>query len=166
MQESPRRIGLFGGTFDPPHIGHLVTAINVWHALDLDEVILMVANVPWQKDGTRPTTYEKGGNNTESQSAALKLGGDAGKSGRRKLRLIDWDGDGERDILINSKYVDLLENLGDHFAAPRPLAGQKLAGHTTSPTTTDWDGDGRRELLVGAEDGRLYRMAPPRPQSD
>lgn len=56
MQESPRRIGLFGGTFDPPHIGHLVTAINVWHALDLDEVILMVANVPWQKDGTRPIT--------------------------------------------------------------------------------------------------------------
>ena len=52
----PQRIGLFGGTFDPPHVGHLVTAVNVRHALDLDLVILMVANVPWQKAGTRPIT--------------------------------------------------------------------------------------------------------------
>lgn len=51
-----RRIGLFGGTFDPPHVGHLVTAVNVRHALDLDAVLLMVANVPWQKEGTRIIT--------------------------------------------------------------------------------------------------------------
>lgn len=50
------RIGLFGGTFDPPHVGHLVTAVNVRHALSLDVVVLMVANVPWQKAGTRPIT--------------------------------------------------------------------------------------------------------------
>lgn len=52
----PQRIGLFGGTFDPPHVGHLVTAVNVRHALGLDVVILMVANVPWQKAGSRPIT--------------------------------------------------------------------------------------------------------------
>jgi len=51
-----RRVGLFGGTFDPPHVGHLVTAVNVRHALDLDVVILMVANVPWQKEGSRTIT--------------------------------------------------------------------------------------------------------------
>ena len=50
------RIGVFGGTFDPPHVGHLVTAINVAHSLDLDSVILMVNNVPWQKIGSRPIT--------------------------------------------------------------------------------------------------------------
>jgi nicotinate-nucleotide adenylyltransferase len=49
----PQRIGLFGGTFDPPHVGHLVTAINVRHSLGLDLVILMVASDPWQKQGTR-----------------------------------------------------------------------------------------------------------------
>lgn len=48
-----RRIGVFGGTFDPPHVGHLVVAVNVRHALDLDEVRLVVANVPWQKVGER-----------------------------------------------------------------------------------------------------------------
>ena len=52
----PERIGLFGGTFDPPHVGHLVTAVNVRHALDLDRVLLMVANNPWQKEGSRAIT--------------------------------------------------------------------------------------------------------------
>ena len=53
---APTRIGLFGGTFDPPHVGHLVTAVNVGHALSLDVVILMVANLPWQKEGSRELT--------------------------------------------------------------------------------------------------------------
>jgi nicotinate-nucleotide adenylyltransferase len=50
------RIGLFGGTFDPPHVGHMVTAVNVRHVLNLDIVILMVANDPWQKSGARDVT--------------------------------------------------------------------------------------------------------------
>ena len=52
----PSRIGVFGGTFDPPHVGHLVTAVNVKHALRLDTVLLVVANVPWQKVGLRAVT--------------------------------------------------------------------------------------------------------------
>ncbi len=55
-QQRAIRIGLFGGTFDPPHVGHLVTAVNVRHALDLDLVILMVNNMPWQKEGSRLIT--------------------------------------------------------------------------------------------------------------
>jgi nicotinate-nucleotide adenylyltransferase len=47
------RIGVFGGTFDPPHVGHLVTAVNVRHELRLDVVLLVVANDPWQKSGAR-----------------------------------------------------------------------------------------------------------------
>lgn len=46
------RIGVFGGTFDPIHVGHLVTAVNVRHALSLDRVLLVVANHPWQKAGS------------------------------------------------------------------------------------------------------------------
>jgi nicotinate-nucleotide adenylyltransferase len=48
-----QRIGIFGGTFDPIHVGHLVAAVNARHALDLDQVIMMVANIPWQKAGQR-----------------------------------------------------------------------------------------------------------------
>jgi nicotinate-nucleotide adenylyltransferase len=47
------RVGVFGGTFDPPHVGHLVAAVNVRHELRLDRVLLVVNNVPWQKAGTR-----------------------------------------------------------------------------------------------------------------
>jgi nicotinate-nucleotide adenylyltransferase len=47
------RLGVLGGTFDPPHVGHLVTAVNVRHTLALDTVLLVVANVPWQKAGER-----------------------------------------------------------------------------------------------------------------
>lgn len=50
------RIGVFGGTFDPPHVGHLVTAVNVRHDLRLDRLLLVVANEPWQKLGSRPIT--------------------------------------------------------------------------------------------------------------
>ena len=47
------RLGIFGGTFDPPHVGHLVTAVNVRHDLSLNRVLLVVAGRPWQKLGTR-----------------------------------------------------------------------------------------------------------------
>ena len=47
------RIGIFGGTFDPIHVGHLVAAVNAKSALQLDRVLLVVANVPWQKSGVR-----------------------------------------------------------------------------------------------------------------
>jgi nicotinate-nucleotide adenylyltransferase len=51
-----QRIGIFGGTFDPVHVGHLVAAVNVHHDLCLDKVVLVVANLPWQKAGGRPVT--------------------------------------------------------------------------------------------------------------
>jgi nicotinate-nucleotide adenylyltransferase len=50
---SGERLGIFGGTFDPPHVGHLVTAVNVRHELHLDRVLLVVNEQPWQKLGTR-----------------------------------------------------------------------------------------------------------------
>jgi nicotinate-nucleotide adenylyltransferase len=53
MVPNRERIGVFGGTFDPPHIGHLAVAVNVRHDLGLDRVLLVVNNVPWQKVGSR-----------------------------------------------------------------------------------------------------------------
>lgn len=48
-----QRLGLLGGTFDPPHMGHLAAATEVRTRLDLDRVLLVVANDPWQKSGAR-----------------------------------------------------------------------------------------------------------------
>jgi nicotinate-nucleotide adenylyltransferase len=47
------RIGILGGTFDPPHIGHVAAARAVQDALSLDRLLLVVANDPWQKSPTR-----------------------------------------------------------------------------------------------------------------
>lgn len=44
-----KKVGILGGTFNPPHIGHLLVANEVRHALDLDEVRLMPTAVPPHK---------------------------------------------------------------------------------------------------------------------
>lgn len=54
--DSTSNIGLLGGTFDPPHLGHLIVADQVLNALALDLVLLVPANKPWQKAGTRSIT--------------------------------------------------------------------------------------------------------------
>jgi nicotinate-nucleotide adenylyltransferase len=43
------RLGVFGGTFDPPHIGHLIAAQDARSALGLDRVIFVPASVPPHK---------------------------------------------------------------------------------------------------------------------
>ena len=47
---------MFGGTFDPPHVAHVVLAANAIHQLLLDSLIVTVAGVPWQKVGSRTIT--------------------------------------------------------------------------------------------------------------
>lgn len=47
--DRPFRLGLLGGTFDPPHVGHLAAALAVASELDLDRVDFLPANDPWQK---------------------------------------------------------------------------------------------------------------------
>lgn len=54
--EMPERIGILGGTFDPVHVGHVVAAVDARYNLSLDQVLLVVANQPWQKVGVREVT--------------------------------------------------------------------------------------------------------------
>jgi nicotinate-nucleotide adenylyltransferase len=44
-----KKIGILGGTFDPPHIGHLKLASHFAKLLHLDEVLLIPSGEPWQK---------------------------------------------------------------------------------------------------------------------
>ena len=40
------RIGVFGGTFDPPHIGHLALASKAKYQLELDRILWVLTSAP------------------------------------------------------------------------------------------------------------------------
>lgn len=92
---------------------------------------------------------------------------DGGASGRRKLCVVDWNGDGKLDFLINSANADVLEGLGQregkwYFRQAGSIAKQNIEGHDVSPAVVDFDGDGVMDFLGGAEDGHFYFLANPR----
>ncbi len=47
-----KRIGIFGGTFDPPHVGHLITATDLVESLSLTRMLLIPAGDPPHKPPT------------------------------------------------------------------------------------------------------------------
>ncbi|MED4969612.1 nicotinate-nucleotide adenylyltransferase [Geobacillus sp. NFOSA3] len=53
-----RKIGIFGGTFDPPHYGHLLMANEVLHALQLSEIWFMPNRIPPHKQHEQVTKSE------------------------------------------------------------------------------------------------------------
>ncbi len=44
------KIGILGGTFNPPHIGHIVLAKEIYEKLKLDKVLLIPTNIPPHKE--------------------------------------------------------------------------------------------------------------------
>lgn len=48
-----------GGTFDPPHLGHVAAGRAVLQQLGLTRLLLVVANDPWQKSGARAVSAAK-----------------------------------------------------------------------------------------------------------
>ena len=44
------KIGVYGGTFNPPHLGHLAAARAAMDALGLDKLLLMPAATPPHKE--------------------------------------------------------------------------------------------------------------------
>ncbi|HET6409112.1 MAG TPA: VCBS repeat-containing protein, partial [Chthoniobacteraceae bacterium] len=90
-----------------------------------------------------------------------------GRSGRRKLTLADWDGDGALDLFLNGKNAEFWRGLGFsdgkwRFQKIGDVSPRNIEGHDTSPTVVDWNGDKILDLVVGAEDGKLYYLRNPR----
>jgi len=66
------RLGLFGGTFDPIHIGHLILAEQCREACRLDKVWIVVAKEPPHKRGIRRTAVHH-----RLEMARLAVAGDS-----------------------------------------------------------------------------------------
>lgn len=62
------RLGIFGGTFDPPHMGHLILAEEAFHQLGLDRVLWVLTPDPPHKQGHPVVSLE---NRLEMLQAAL-----------------------------------------------------------------------------------------------
>ena len=99
---------------------------------------------------------------------ALRLNaGIAGKSGRRKICIMDWDSDGKLDILLNSANANFIRQTSDadgqwFFADMGLLSDANIEGHDVSPTTVDFNDDGVPDFVGGAEDGHLYYLRNPK----
>jgi nicotinate-nucleotide adenylyltransferase len=110
------RIGIFGGTFDPVHVGHLVAAAWAREAFELERVLLVVANEPWQKTGTRTVTP------AEDRFLMVQAAVD-GVDGVEACRIeIDRGGpsytaDTVRDLLASTPSADLYVIVGADVAA-------------------------------------------------
>lgn len=65
------RLGVLGGTFDPPHVGHLLAASDACEALALDKLLFVPAKVPPYKSRTVQASPEQ-----RLEMLALTLGDD------------------------------------------------------------------------------------------
>jgi hypothetical protein len=116
------------------------------------------------------SVFNSNGLPQNKESGLLRLNdGVYGRGGRRTFCVVDWDGDGKTDILMNSApNVNFFRALGRDgqgrwtFKDEGPVSTHLLAGHATKPTTADWDKDGIPDLLIGAEDGFFYQVKNPR----
>lgn len=113
-------------------------------------------------------SYDHNNRPTNAIIKPLQLNsGIAGRSGRRKIAVVDWNNDGKLDLVVNSRNVTLFENIrqaGDSiFMANRgELSDVKLAGHDTAPTAVDWEKNGIYDIIAGGEDGHFYWIRNPR----
>lgn len=57
--KSIMRIGILGGTFDPPHYGHISPAKQTAKWLNLDKLLILPANIPPHKERTFATTEQR-----------------------------------------------------------------------------------------------------------
>jgi len=138
-------------------------------AADGKLVLLPPQRVFWSEGAS---SFDSNGKPTNNQSGLLRLNdGVYGRGGRRTFCIVDWDGDGKLDILLNSNpNVNFFRGLGKNaagqwaFRDEGPVSTHVLAGHATKPTVGDWNKDGIPDLLIGAEDGFFYQVRNPRAQ--
>jgi len=126
------RTGVFGGTFDPPHVGHLLLAADAREALQLDKLIFIPAGAQPFKVGTPPVASAE----DRLEMVRLAVADDANY-------VVD-DAEIRRKGL--SYTVDTLEHLAERYGGSRLFL---LMGHDTLSGFPQWRNPERiRELAT------------------
>ncbi len=140
------RIGIFGGTFDPPHIGHLILAEEAGFHLQLDKVLIVPAGDPPHKRNRR---LSPSASRVRMVQAAI-----AGND-RFELARVDVDRPGPHYTIDMVRLVrdslpagvelfflmgsDSLGDLPNWHQADRLVANCRLVALARHDVTLDWD---------------------------
>ena len=117
------RIGILGGTFDPPHVGHLLTALDAIEALALDQLLFIPA-------AEQPLKVGLVAAHAKDRLAMVRLL--AGADPKFAVDPIEVDRGGL------SYTVDTLRQLRDRWPGPAPLALFLLIGADVAATLPKW----------------------------
>jgi hypothetical protein len=137
--------------------------------------------VDWDNDGVLDVICGDGGDDTGGRVYLLHNTGsnaapvfpsaqeipnvNVGAYGRASPTVVDWDGDGDKDLLVGETYgkIYYYENTGTDsspsFTSGQPLkaGGSTLSvGYYARPTAADWNSDGTPDLLVGSDGGTVW----------
>jgi len=141
------RIGVFGGTFDPPHVGHLLLAADAREALQLDRLIFIPAGTQPFKLGTPPVASGQ----DRLEMVRLAVADDANYA-------VD---DAELNRRGLSYTVDTLEHLAERFKGAQLFL---LMGQDALAGFPQWRNPERiRELATLAA---MERSGTPGPRSE
>lgn len=151
------RLAIFGGSFDPPHIGHLLSAEDAYERLRLDRLIFVPAAVQPLKTGREATAAEhrlamvrllvSDDSRLEVSTAEIERGG--------LSFMVDTLGhfasaypDAERFLLLGA---DVLATFGQWRDPSRVLG-------LAQPVILERNGEAQATLPGGLDEGRLMRL--------
>lgn len=115
----PRRVALFGGSFDPPHVAHQLVALYVLETQPVDELWLVPTYV--HVFGKDLAPYEHRVAMCELAAAAL---GPRARVARLEEELA------RRPGFVASRTLDLVEHVRAHGVAPRLVIGADILAET------------------------------------
>ena len=173
VQDSPRKIGVYGGKFDPPHVGHLMCAEMTREAFDLDLVLFVTsANPPHKKTGVSDARIRQAmveaavAPNYFFQACDIELRREGPSYTLDTIKALKAQyGDAELYLMLSSEYLDpehpwhitKWKNSHELFALCRLLIFPR-EGHTVAQST-QW-----AELITEA-DIQILSFCPSPPVS-